>query len=136
MSRSRYTLLINWLTDWLIDWLKKIRDNFQVCISRTCASGVSYYNSSSCWCKIIITTSDLFFIFFAILISILITKKPSSLEMTFENIPNNPSRIGLDWLHLIHIFENQITFFLFLRDSEFPESKISIQKVFLSLKNY
>ena len=48
MSRSRYTLLINSLIHWfinsLIHWLKKIQN-----VSRTCASGVSYYISSSCF---------------------------------------------------------------------------------------
>ena len=43
MSRSRYTLLI----DSLIHWLKKFR-KFQS-VSRTFASGVSYYISSSCY---------------------------------------------------------------------------------------
>ena len=47
MSRSRYTLLINSF----IDSLKKIQGLFQS-VSRTCASGVSYYISSSCLEKI------------------------------------------------------------------------------------
>ena len=36
MSRSRYTLLINWFIHWLI--FKKCQS-----VSRTCTSGVSYY---------------------------------------------------------------------------------------------
>ena len=46
MSRSRYTLLINSLIHSLIHWL--IKKKFQT-VSRTCASGVSYYISSSCF---------------------------------------------------------------------------------------
>ena len=41
MSRSRYTLLIHWFIHWFI------KKNFSS-VSRTCASGVSYYISSTC----------------------------------------------------------------------------------------
>ena len=45
MSHSRYTLLIDSFINSLID-LKKFQS-----VSRTCASGVSYYISSSCFSK-------------------------------------------------------------------------------------
>ena len=54
MSRSRYTLLIDSLIHWFIDslihWFINSLKNQSV--SRTCASGVTYYISSSCSIKL------------------------------------------------------------------------------------